>query len=116
MQNTHSLKLNNVPFGSTKAKLKTLEVRLNDEKRRTIKTGDILEFHRIDGGDVLRAKVLTVRSYQTLKELTTTEEFQKTGGIYKDRADWIQAINSYYPAEEQSRCGFLAIEIAVLEP
>lgn len=41
---THSMQLNPAPFEKIKSGAKTIELRLNDEKRRRIKTGDKIEF------------------------------------------------------------------------
>ena len=113
MARRHLMNLNDVPFEASKAGLKTIEVRLNDEKRRVIQAGDTLEFRKTSDGEVLLASVVAVRMYGSLLELTAKEEFNKTGGIYRDRAEWISAINSYYTTEEQERFGLLSLEISL---
>ena len=40
----HEMKLNNSPFVSIKNKTKTIELRLNDDKRQKINVGDEIEF------------------------------------------------------------------------
>lgn len=109
----HSMKLNAIPFEVTKTGLKTIEIRLNDNKRRGIKPGDDVEFQKAGSDETVQAKVISVRPYKTLHELTLKEDFSKTGGIYSDRAKWTEAINSYYSREDQSRYGLLSIEIAI---
>ena len=42
----HYMKLKNDPFIKIKNKTKTIEMRLNDEKRKKINVGDIIEFTR----------------------------------------------------------------------
>lgn len=40
----HEMKLNNSPFVSIKNKTKTIQLRLNDDKRQMINVGDEIEF------------------------------------------------------------------------
>ena len=40
----HYLNLHDAPFQSIKNKLKTIEMRLNDERRKLINVGDIIVF------------------------------------------------------------------------
>lgn len=41
---THYMKLNTEPFEKIEKGEKTIELRLFDKKRRTVRTGDIIEF------------------------------------------------------------------------
>lgn len=111
MSKIHNMTLEDVPFDATKAKLKTIEVRLNDERRKSLKDGDELAFQRRSDGQILRTKVLAIRSYSTLDDLVKNENFIKTGGIYKDINDWRAAIDSYYSRADQNQYGLLAIEM-----
>ena len=45
---THSMQLTPSPFQMIKEGTKTIELRLFDEKRRKIQTGDIIEFSNTD--------------------------------------------------------------------
>ena len=47
----HYMKLQNDPFTKIKNKTKTIEMRLNDEKRRKIKIHDLIEFTNIKTGE-----------------------------------------------------------------
>ena len=44
----HNMNLNNRPFKSIKEGTKTIELRLNDEKRSLLKVGDEIEFTNRD--------------------------------------------------------------------
>ncbi len=113
MNTTFQMKLHDIPFDATKEKRKTIEVRLNDERRKNIRIGDLLEFDRQSGAEKIKTLVLAIRTYNSLEELTLKENFKKTGGIYKDRAHWIAAINSYYSEAEQNSYGLIVFEIEV---
>ena len=44
MKTTHKMNLNNSPFHRIKDRTKTIELRLNDEKRQLLKEHDTIEF------------------------------------------------------------------------
>ena len=44
----HKMKLNSKPFESIKSGSKTIELRLNDEKRQQVSVGDFIEFSLTD--------------------------------------------------------------------
>ena len=53
----HNLKLQQKPFNSIKNKEKTIEMRLYDDKRKLIKTGDEIIFTNIVTNEKLKTKV-----------------------------------------------------------
>ncbi len=108
---THKMKLDPVPFEVTKEGKKTIEIRLGDEKRRHLKVGDSVEFENTKTLEILMAVVKAIRAYPSMQALVVTEDFVKTGGIYRDHAHWIESINSYYNESAQKKYGLLSIEI-----
>ena len=65
----HYMKLQNDPFTKIKNKTKTIEMRLNDEKRRKIKIHDLIEFTNIKTGEKLFTKVINLHYYNDFDEL-----------------------------------------------
>lgn len=62
---------------------KKVEVRLNDEKRRKIKIGDMIEFIKVPQQDeTLKVQVTGIRKYDTFKEMYET--FLLKTSIVKD--------------------------------
>ncbi|MBQ8659733.1 MAG: hypothetical protein IJ475_02730 [Bacilli bacterium] len=53
----HEMRLHNEPFLLVKGGTKTIEMRLNDEKRRLIKEGDYIDFKSRTTGEVVRTLV-----------------------------------------------------------
>ena len=51
----HNMNLNNRPFKSIKEGTKTIELRLNDEKRSLLKVGDEIEFTNRDTNENMEA-------------------------------------------------------------
>lgn len=54
----HEMRLNNGPFELIKNGTKTIEIRLNDEKRSLINEGDIIEFENRITKEKLKTKVI----------------------------------------------------------
>jgi len=104
------MNLDETPFEATKMGLKKIEVRLNDEKRELIKSGDKIIFEN-KSGEILNVTVVANRKYKDIEDLVKNEDFQNTGGIYKSISEWIQNIDKYYPRSLQRERGLLAIEI-----
>ena len=91
----HHMGLDGEYFGSIREGRKTVEVRLNDEKRRKLRVGDAVEFSSVTGPDeTIRVEVLGLRPYQTFAEMYEAIPFpdfgcagwtmeQKLEGTYK---------------------------------
>ena len=111
----HELHLNNEPFFLIKSGQKTVELRLNDEKRKRIRLGDFLRFTLRGSEDIILARVTalyTAPSFEVLFEV---------GGILKKCA-WrslspIEAadkMREFYSKEDEQAYGALGIEFAVI--
>ena len=67
--NKINMKLVNLAFKQIKEGSKTVEVRLNDEKRKTLKIGDIIVFNNIDNDEKLEKEIVDIKIYKSFKEL-----------------------------------------------
>lgn len=68
---THFMTLHNEPFDKIYNGLKTIELRLNDEKRKQIKVNDILIFQHInDNKKSITAKVKDMLEYYSTEQQT----------------------------------------------
>ena len=108
----HVMKLHDAPYHSIKNGSKTIELRLNDEKRKAIAVGDEIEFIHSDNPDLsLRCMVIALHKFPSFKELYAHLPLLKCG--YTER-DILSAspndMNYYYSKEEQAACGVLGIE------
>ncbi|MBM7600368.1 ASC-1-like (ASCH) protein [Virgibacillus halotolerans] len=111
----HTMKLYEQPFQSIKSGKKTVEVRLNDEKRRKISCGDMIEFIKMpDKTETLRTKVLELKRYDSFQDMYETipaDDLDATGqSIDKMLKDTYQI----YSSEQEERWGTLAITIRLL--
>ena len=105
------MRLDSIPFIATQKALKRIEIRLNDEKRRKLKAGDLIEFENTNTYEKMIVRIKEIRLYESMTRLASCESFDKTGGIYMNREHWIKSINSYYNKADQEKYGLMSIEI-----
>ncbi len=113
---THNMKLNPVPFGMIKRGEKTIELRLFDEKRQKIKTGDTIVFTNSTTGEQLAATVVKLHVFDTFTTLYHSLPLLKCGYTAED-VDTAHPsdMEQYYSPEEQRKYGVLGIELSLLK-
>ena len=108
----HEMKLRNRPFQSIKEGKKTIELRLNDEKRQLLKIGDFIEFTNIDTLEKMIVEIINLYHYDSFRELY--KHFDKTMlGYSEDEEANPEDMDEYYSKEEQEKYGVLGIKIKV---
>lgn len=108
----HRMSLYGEYFKAIKDGKKTVEVRLNDEKRRKIKIGDTIEFIKVPEQDEsLLVKVTELRRYDTFKEMYQEIPFKELDGEGWTMEEMIKGTYEIYSPEQESEWGTLAITI-----
>ena len=106
----HEMRLHNSPFKLIKNGSKTIELRLNDEKRKLIKVGDIIRFSNRVTLEELDAEVINLYSYPSFEELY--KHFDKVSmGYDVNEVANPNDMEQYYTKENQEKYGVIAIEI-----
>ena len=106
----HEMKLNNEPFESIKNGTKTIELRLNDEKRQLLKINDLIEFTNRESLEKLLVLIEDLYHYSSFKELY--KHFDKISLGYKENEEANSSdMDKYYSKEEQEKYGVLGIKI-----
>ena len=99
-------------FSSIKEGKKTIEVRLNDEKRRKIKVGDTIKFISLPSkNETLHVQVTALRKYDTFEAMYKDipfKAFDCEGWTMKEMLDGTYEI---YTPEQEKQWGTLAITI-----
>lgn len=111
----HEMRLADEPFDMIVSGKKTIEVRLNDEKRREISVGDIIIFYR--KGNITNMCAVTVvglRRYDNFLRLFSAERLADTGCEDLTAEQAAQSMYKYYSPEQEERDGVLAIEIRLI--
>lgn len=112
---THDMNLYEEPFQMIRNGTKTVELRLNDEKRRKIHSGDQIFFHNSsDEYDVITCKVINLvkeDDFYRLYEHFSPVEMGYEEGEKADPADMYE----YYPKEKIDEYGVLGIVIEKMD-
>ncbi len=110
---THEMKLWDAPFCHIRDNFKTIELRLNDEKRQLIKVGDEILFTNNKTGERLSCTVLALHRFESFEALYKSLDLLKCGYTEDDicSASYTD-MEVYYSKEKQSKYGVLGIEIA----
>ena len=109
----HKMNLWNDSFIAIKEGWKTIEMRLNDDKRRKIQTGDIVEFTNISTLEKMSCLVVKIYNYKTFEELYLNHS-KVSIGYKEDETAKPEDMLVYYSMEEIKNYGVLGIEIKVL--
>lgn len=105
-----NMKLNSVPFNLIKNNKKSIEIRLNDEKRQLLKSNDYIEFTNNDTKEIIKVQIEEIYKFNTFKDLF--DFFDKTLLGYSDEeiANF-EEMYDYYSKEEEIKYGVLGIKI-----
>lgn len=111
-----SMKINPNPYQMIKEGRKTIELRLYDEKRRAISTGDIIRFQNIEASEEeLHAQVVELYRFDSFKDLYDNLPLLECGYTEDNVKDASpEDMNKYYTCEEQAKYGVVGIRIRVL--
>ena len=110
----HNMRLNHDPFVLIEKGSKTIELRLNDEKRNKIKVGDTIVFEDRTTVKELNVKVIALHPYDSFE--TLCQHFTPIAMGYREgEAVDPKDMEAYYSKEEQDKYGVLGIEVQVIQ-
>ena len=110
------MKLFEEPFNLIKSGKKTIEIRLNDEKRRKIAIGDLIEFTKLpDERESLKVKVLDLLRYDTFKDMYRDIPFKDFGREEWSIEEMLNGTYSIYSIEQENEWGVLGIKIKLID-
>lgn len=102
-------------FERIKSGRKTLEIRLNDEKRQLIKLGDEIDFlKRPDFVEVARTEVIGLLFYRTFDELMTDQPARFIGYEESDKPKLMGSMREFYSEEDEKKYGAVGIRIRLI--
>ena len=111
----HKMNLYTEPFEMIQNGQKTIELRLNDEKLRQIKVGNIIEFTQAETGETLLAEVIRLYNYHSFAELYRDLPLLKCGYTESNIVSAKpEDMDLYYTPEQQIKYGVIGIEIRVI--
>ena len=100
-------------FEKIKSKSKTIELRLNDEKRALIEIGDIIEFNDTSSGEKIRCNVVNLFRYADFETLYQNHNKLSIDYQENETADPADML-AYYSEDKINKYGVVGIEISVI--
>ncbi len=112
---THYMNLWDDSFQAIKEGWKTIEMRLNDEKRANISADDIIEFTNTSTEEKMECRVVKVHKYPDFTELYKRHS-KESIGYKEDEEPNPEDMFKYYTKEQIEKYGVVGIEISVATP
>ena len=112
----YQMNLQTIPFEMIASGIKTIELRLYDEKRRLIQVGDEIEFtHAKDLSRKLRCRVMAMHVFTSFAELYQHLPLMKCGYTEENITTASPSdMNLYYTKEQQLQYGVVGIELQLI--
>lgn len=106
----HNMNLQNTPFEKIKSGKKTVEMRLYDEKRQWILSGDTIEFTNESNNEKLYCKVCSIYTFKDFKELYKFFDKKVLGYSEEEKASHKDMLQ-YYSKKDIKENGTVGIVI-----
>ncbi len=109
------MKLKPDPFEAIKNGTKTIEIRLNDEKRQRLSVGDEIVFSKLpELKEILSAEVVKLEAFDNFTSMLKVYPLVAFGANrFNNAQDVLDAVRIIYSEEDEERYGVLAIHVEV---
>src|SRR5690554_3308084 len=112
----HEMNLHETPFDLIIMGLKTIELRLNDEKRRIIDIGDHIRFTNTENHQKILVEVLEKHVFGTFKTLYEKLDLVACGYLIEELKEaTADDMLIYYTLEQQHQFGVVGIKFRVIK-
>ena len=110
------MKLRELPFEQIKSKQKIWEVRLNDDKRKSIHIGDSILFRKLpDLFEGVVCRVVDIKHFQSFREMARVLSLTSLGFEMGTTADTCEEVyHTYYTPEEEKEFGVVAFKLELV--
>lgn len=111
----HCMRLAPEPFKRIEDGTKTVDIRLNDEKRRRLRVGDVIRFESTeDPTDVLRTKVMGLHTFPSFSALYAALPLTALGYAPEELGTASpEDMRRYYTPEQEAQYGVLSIRLEI---
>ncbi len=101
-------------FENIKKGEKIYEVRLNDEKRQILTTGDYICFTNNSTLEIMVVKVSELLHFNTFEDMAKTLNYSDIGFNTLTESEVLETYHTYYTKEKEHQYGVLAIKIDLI--
>lgn len=106
------MRLEKVYYDLIKEKVKTFEIRLNDEKRQELKVGDyILLKKRPDFKETMLVKIENLLYFKSFEQMLNSISLKDIGLSSLTEKEAVDLYHSFYSVDEEEKYGVVAIKI-----
>ncbi len=108
----HQMSLNDEAYKQMESGIKTVEIRLFDEKRQKVKIGDFIHFTALhDENKNIQTRVLALHHFKTFEELFHANLYIQSGFEGYTVEEAVACMRKIYAEEKERTYGVLAIEL-----
>ena len=96
-------------FALVNNNIKDIEIRLNDDKRKKLKAGDIVTITNRGNNDTIKVKIIKLEYFSCFKDCINNYELKR---LYNDKITKYELLNllyKFYTKEEEKKYGIVAI-------
>ena len=101
-------------FDFIKDGTKRIELRLYDEKRRSIQLGDIIEFAKSDD-EKFKAEVVGLLRYNSFADLFEDFDISILADSSMTKQELLEVLGEFYSEEKQAEFGVIGIRIKLIQ-
>ena len=109
----HEMSLQPKYFDFIKDGTKRIELRLYDEKRRSIQLGDIIEFAKSDD-EKFKAEVVGLLRYNSFADLFEDFDISILADSSMTKQELLEVLGEFYSEEKQAEFGVIGIRIKLI--
>lgn len=107
----HEMKIQPAYYDAIINGKKRVEIRLNDEKRKTIKIGDVITFRRADKlEESFDAIVIDLLYYSTFKDIIDDLDIELIANREADKEDLKALLSKFYTPDKEEEYGVVGIK------
>ena len=111
----HEMKLQPEYFNFILNGTKRIEIRLNDEKRQSIKLGDKIKFFKEpDLTETFEAKVVGLLRYNSFEDMFKDYDISVLSDASMTKEELISVLEKFYTKEKQQQYGVLGIRVELI--
>lgn len=108
------MKLNPKYFEFMKNGTKRIEIRLNDEKRKELKIGDVIVFQKeSELKEELYTQIVNLRVKRNFKELIENLEISEYSDKSESEENFLHDLYKFYTKEQEEKYGVVGIQIKI---
>lgn len=111
------MRLEDEPFQAIASGRKRYELRLNDDKRRALRVGDVVRFVHVQTGRMLDCRVSSLQTFDDFADMYRAlppEELCADMSAADTAETFRRAMRAYYSDERVAQCGALAIGVEIV--